>query len=356
MSTRQPISDPTRMACGSASLPARDTIPADRQRIYELRGLRFQHGDQFALQIDEFILLQNEKVAIVGPNGSGKTTLLRILAFLERCAAWTSFRYLGKDCAPGRGGSRNGLGFLKQNPYLFSGTVAQNLAYPLTLRRVGRRETRERVEAMLATVDLATRAQMSARRLSGGEQRRLALGRVLIAEPEILLLDEPMAHLDRHSQDIIARVLDANPPTLLFTTHDLRLAHRLATRVLNLNGGKLSENPPENVLAGLAQGNSMVTRGGLTIHLSGSIRRGPIKIALDPRNLVLSLAPLASSMRNQFRGRIVSVHDQRETVWLEIDCGDTFTAIITRESYRRMGLNLHTELFISFKAQAVEVL
>jgi len=330
--------------------------PGGKERIYEIRGLRFHHGTQFRLAVDELHLDAGEKLAIVGPNGSGKTTLLRILAFLERPAAAARFRYRGRDVPSRVAPPRRGLAFLRQQPCIFSGSTAQNVAYPLRLRRLPAVEIRPRVAAMLAVMDLEARAQTPARSLSGGEQRRLALARVLIGDPAVILLDEPTAHLDKRSREIVEQILAGSAAALLLTTHDLRLAHRLAQRVVHLDGGRVVARLPENVLAGQAAGDRLTTARGMTLLLGEAVPAGPLKVAIDPRNLVLSTAPLDSSMRNRLRGRVVALHERGSGILLEIDCGETLTAVITRESYRQMGLNLHSEVHVSFKAQAVEVL
>lgn len=326
--------------------------------LYELKDLTLVRSGRFTLEIADFTLETNEKVAVVGQNGAGKTTLLRLLAFLEKPSSWKKFAYMNREYAPGRM-DRNGLGFLKQQPYLFSGTVYQNTAYPLKLRGLARPELSERVRSMLETVDLLPLADAQARRLSGGEQKRLALGRVLIGQPKLLLLDEPTAHLDRRSRTIIERVLARTAATILLTTHDLHFAHRIAGRVLNLKAGRISPSLPENVLEGRREGDALVTAGGLRIHLPPEAApRGAatLTVMIDPRALVLSREPLSSSMRNRFRGQVCSVQGQGHNVWLEIDCGDRLMAIITRASYEKLGINLHRDVVVSFKAHAVEVL
>jgi len=333
--------------------------------IYDVKDLLFTRSERFTLSIDGFTLATGERVAIVGPNGSGKTTFLRLLAFLETATHCAHFRFRGEEIGARRQGTdrRRGLGFLKQQPHLFMGSVRQNLAYPLTLRRCPAAELRQRVDAMLELVDLAGHAETSVRRLSGGEQKRLALGRVLIGAPDVLLLDEPAAHLDLRSQRVIERVLLGSSASLVLASHDLRLAHRVAGRVLHLQAGRLAAGLPENILEGRRQGREMVTAGGLAIHLpaeaeNGGADRGDGRamVMIDPRNLVVSPEPLISSMRNHYRGRVCALHVQGDDVWVEIDCGERLTAIITRESYESLGLNLNRDVVVSFKSHAVEVL
>ncbi|MCK4414120.1 MAG: ATP-binding cassette domain-containing protein [Candidatus Eisenbacteria sp.] len=336
--------------------------PSPAPPLYRIRNLTLARGSDFRLTIDELEIHTGEKLAIVGHNGSGKTTLLRILARLATPASAQVFEH-PRDLRPG---------FLRQQPYLFHESVARNLAYPLRLRHLPRGAIAARVTAMLERLDLQALADRPAQQLSGGERKRLALGRVLIADPEILFLDEPDAHLDRHSSDVIARTLTDLPLTLVLTTHDLPFAHRIARRIVHLRDGRIIPGLPVNNLIAKVAGDVLKTQGGLEIHFgqadlhdqpqggqdprpAGEIDVAVTRIAIDPRNIVLSPEALDSSMRNQFRGRIASVRDHDGTVWLEVAvAGELLTAIISRASYERLAFNVNREVVVSFKAQAVE--
>ncbi len=327
-------------------------------KLYDLKDLAFERSARFSLQIDEFTLEPGEKVALVGQNGSGKTTFFRLLSFLEKPSSCSRFLYKEQPCT-GRV-DRSGLGFLQQQPYLFRGSVARNLAYPLKLRRLSSEEVSRRVKAMLETVELGHLAGAKARALSGGEQKRLALGRVLISEPDLLFLDEPTSHLDVQSRSVVEDVLKKTDSTLLLATHDLPSALRVTDRVLNMRAGRVFPGLPENILEGRLKGSAFETAGGLVIELPPAAALpsgdGPMTIMIDPRRLVLSLESLSSSLRNQFPGRVSSVREQGQNVWLKIDCGVRLTAIISRASYEEMGINLHRDVVVSFGANVVEVL
>ncbi len=328
-------------------------------KLYELKDLVFRRSARFTLHITDFSLERGERVAVVGPNGSGKTTLLRLLSFLEKPDSWARFLYKGNPYSPGKV-DRSGLGFLKQRPYLFNGSLAQNLAYPLKLRRLPPGDVVQRVEAMLGLIALDHLADQRAQDLSGGEQKRLAMGRVLIAGLDTLLLDEPIAHLDTRSRSVIEDVLRKSRETILLTTHDLHFAHRVADRVLNLNGGRISPCLPENIFEGQVDRGCLLTGNGLNIELPSDAthptRNGTLTVMVDPRKLVISLQPPASRLGNRFQGHVSSIREQGSNVWLEVDCGDRLTAIISRASYEEIGLNLHRDVVVSFEADAVEVL
>lgn len=234
-------------------------------KLYELSDLVLRRSARFALHISEFALERGEKVAVVGPNGSGKTTFLRLLSLLDKPDSFAVFSYLGHPHTEKI--DRNGMGVLQQQPYLFHGTVAQNLAYPLRLRGLASLDVNRRVETMLVTMELERLAGTRARELSGGEQKRLALGRVLIAEPDLLLLDEPTSHLDVRSQSVIEDVLRKTNKTILLATHNLPFALRVTDRVLHLRDGRVTSSLPENVFEGFREGDFVETGNGLRVEV-----------------------------------------------------------------------------------------
>lgn len=176
---------------------------------------------------------------ILGPNGAGKSVLLRLLHGL---LAPTAGRILW---AGGAGPIRGAMVF--QRPVLLRRSVAANIRYPLALAGVPRAARRARTEAALARVGLSALAARPARRLSGGEQQRLALARAAALAPEVLFLDEPSASLDpaatRQLEAIIAGIA-AEGTKIVMTTHDLGQARRLAGDVVFLHRGRVLDHRP----------------------------------------------------------------------------------------------------------------
>lgn len=338
--------------------------------MYEIRGLRFEYGgassapdQRFRLALEEFHLAAGEKLAVVGPNGSGKTTLLRILALLEKPKACERFLFKGQEVGGrNRAGkpegvpSRGAIGLLRQQPWIFRGTVAENLAYPLRMRGLRQAEVSARVHSMCERLHLAMQAPAGPRSLSGGEQKRVALGRVLIAEPEILLLDEPMAHLDRASQRIIAEILAETKTTAVFTTHDLHLALGLADRTLTLKDGGFSPEFLENVFRGRCENGTFVTRRGLKVWLPAGGPRDAASISIGPDAIRVVASIGSGGSPNAFSGKVTCIRSQGETVWIEVEAGETFTVVMSRASYDGIGLNLHREVTVDFPIDAVRLL
>jgi tungstate transport system ATP-binding protein len=175
---------------------------------------------------------------IVGPNGAGKTSLLRLCMGLAAPST-------GRISWGGRSNSALARrAILFQRPVMLRRTAAANVAYALAQAGTPRKQRAQRVAALLERVGLADLAQRPARRLSGGEQQRLALARALARDPEILLLDEPTANLDpaatRGVEEIVLMAAQAGIK-IVMASHDLGQVRRLAGEVIFLVRGALCE-------------------------------------------------------------------------------------------------------------------
>jgi tungstate transport system ATP-binding protein len=175
---------------------------------------------------------------IVGPNGAGKTTLLRLCMGLDAPSSGRVTWGGRADRTPAR------RAILFQRPVMLRRTAAANVAYALAQAGTPRKLRAQRVAALLERVGLSDLAQRPARRLSGGEQQRLALARALARDPEILLLDEPTANLDpaatRSVEEIVSTAAQSGIK-IVMASHDLGQVRRLAGDVVFLVRGALCE-------------------------------------------------------------------------------------------------------------------
>ncbi|MDA3146154.1 ABC transporter ATP-binding protein [Leucobacter sp. UCMA 4100] len=187
-------------------------------------------------------LAEGEVVAILGPSGCGKSTLLRAIAGLEPLAEGTVL-WGGEDLAR-IAPHRRGFGLMFQDGQLFSHlSVAENVAYGLRVKGMGRDDRAARVAEMLGLVGLADAAERPVTELSGGQQQRVALARSLAPSPKLLMLDEPLSALDRELREQLAgdlaTLLRQTRTTAILVTHDEAEATRIADRVLRMAGGEL---------------------------------------------------------------------------------------------------------------------
>ena len=166
----------------------------------EVRQVSKCFGDVLALKPTSFRIESGTFVTLLGPSGSGKTTLLKIIAGFEEPTTG-SVLIDGSDMTDTAPHRRN-VGFVFQQYALFPHlTVAQNIAYPLEMRRMARNAIRERVAETLNLVRLSGFSDRKPSELSGGQQQRVALARAIIFKPPVLLMDEPMAALDKRLRE-----------------------------------------------------------------------------------------------------------------------------------------------------------
>jgi tungstate transport system ATP-binding protein len=207
----------------------------------DVEGLGFSAGGVAILQDVALRLEAGAPTLVVGPNGAGKSVLLRLLHGLLAPSA-------GRMAWNGPAAEvRRRQAMVFQRPVLLRRSVAANAAYPLKLAGVPRAERAGRARDALALVGLAAFADRLARRLSGGEQQRLALARAATLHPEVLFLDEPCASLDpaatRAVEEVVAGIA-ARGTKIVMTTHDLGQARRLAGEVVFLHRGRVLEHAP----------------------------------------------------------------------------------------------------------------
>lgn len=196
----------------------------------------------FALQDVSLEVPAGEYAVLMGRTGSGKTCLVECICGLRAPTAgrvWLD----GVDVTRARPAER-GVGYVPQDGALFpTMTVAEQLAFPLLLRRRPRAAVRGRVLELAELLALGPLLGRRPRGLSGGERQRVALGRALAAEPRVLCLDEPLAALDEETREDVAGALAAARAhahaTVLHVTHSRAEAARLADRVFVLEGGRL---------------------------------------------------------------------------------------------------------------------
>jgi tungstate transport system ATP-binding protein len=221
--------------------PAADGEAAHTILPLTARGLAYEAGGKRLIDRLDLTLQPGGRMVVLGPNGAGKSLLLRLLhGLLAPQAGTIAFAGRPRDAAIQR---RQAMVF--QRPVLLRRSVAGNLSHALRSRGLARAERRCRLAQALAAADLATLADQPARRLSGGEQQRLAVARALSLGPDLLFLDEPTASLDPRSTLLIERLIDqahAAGTRIVLVTHDLGQARRLADEIVFLHRGRLLEH------------------------------------------------------------------------------------------------------------------
>ena len=212
--------------------------------LVALRDVSFAYRpDRPVLAQCSFSLARGERVGMIGRNGSGKTTLLAMVVGLLRPTAgqvevFGRVRSNERDFCEVR--ARAGLLFQDPDDQLFCPTVAEDVAFgPLNLGRP-RQDVRRIVADTLHSLGLAGYEERITYQLSGGEKRLVSLATVLAMQPEVLLLDEPTSGLDDQVAQRVTDILMGLPQAMVLVSHDRHFLGRAATRVLRLDGGRLS--------------------------------------------------------------------------------------------------------------------
>jgi len=187
------------------------------------RDVRKTYGPVVALEGASIEMREGEFLTLLGPSGSGKTTLLMAIAGLndpDRGEIW-----IDGQLATYEPPFKRGLGMVFQNYALFPHmTIAENIAFPLRMRKEDGATIRRKVEQVLETVQLPHVAERLPLELSGGQQQRIALARCFVYEPSIILMDEPLGALDKKLRDALQREIkhlhERLKITVLYVTHD----------------------------------------------------------------------------------------------------------------------------------------
>lgn len=339
-------------------------------------------GD-FSLKNINLEIEDGEFFVVLGPSGAGKTLLLEVIAgihFLELGKIF--FKY--KDITHLAPDKRN-IGFVFQDAALFPNKkVWKNIIYGAKLKnRMPHSEAVKKAEEFLSLFDIQHITYRYPPTLSGGEKQRAALARALIIEPDILLLDEPLASVDYNTllrlKKEIKRIHQKFKTTTIYVTHNRSEAMSLADRIGVMNDGRIIQvgTPDEifrkpnsefvakfigfdNIFEGRAE--YIEDKGLSEININGDIiyspdkLHGEVKVCIRPEDIVLSKEPLNSSMRNCIRGIVNSVDDLGTFFDVRIDIGTSIKVLITQNALIDLDITLGSEIYVNFKAVALRTI
>ncbi|UCE09009.1 MAG: ABC transporter ATP-binding protein [Candidatus Thorarchaeota archaeon] len=354
--------------------------------IIELVDLRAGYDGQLALKGVNLEIDQGEILSLIGPNGAGKTTLLKTIGGLISPSSG-SLVFRDTDITDtNREILRENATLVFQNPVHFGTTVYKNVAYGLRIRGVDESDVDKRVKETLELLGLSGFESRNARKLSGGEQRRVSLARAVAIDSSILLLDEPGADLDLESKRIVEETLRSlskdRGTTVVMATHDMFQAKTLASRIATVQDGqierigrastvfrlelesRIGDHPVLNRFRAQAvwiesdwtKGGHLRLRleGGLTLEATGH-RDGDVTIIIPPEDIIISRQAVLSSARNSLKGSVINIEASNSSVLLTVDVGIELVAQITEDSLKRLKIEKGDEVFVTFKASSVTV-
>lgn len=295
-------------------------------------------GDIIALRELDLEVYDGEFLVLVGPSGSGKSTALRLVAGLEEPTAGEI--YIGDRLVNNLAPKDRDVAMVFQSYALYPHmSVHDNLAHPLQLRRVPRAEIEERVRKVADLLSITNLLQRRPKELSGGERQRVALGRAIVRNPAVFLMDEPLSNLDvklrvRTRAELI-KLHERLRTTTIYVTHDQQEAMTLGDRIGVLNGGILQQlgrpdtlyNHPANLfVAGFIGSPSMNL-------LDAQLVSRDQKLFVEGRGFSFQIPPARASQIDRYADREVVLGIRPEHIFdrdevAEVPPGSSFTAQI----------------------------
>jgi putative spermidine/putrescine transport system ATP-binding protein len=293
-------------------------------------------GDRLAVASLDLTIQKREFITLLGPSGSGKTTTLMMLAGFE--APTSGEIFLSGQPVTRIPPHRRNIGVVFQNYALFPHmTVAENVAFPLSVRRRSKEEIKRRVERTLDLVRLAGYGNRRPAQLSGGQQQRIALARALVFDPDLVLMDEPLGALDRqlreHMQFEIKRLHDDLAVTVVYVTHDQSEALTMSDRIAVFKDGVVQQLATPADLYERPQNTFVAQFVGENNRLRGKVRslEGDV-CAVDVAGALVRAAPVGSPGVGS--ETILSIRPERIVIDpQEGSCPNCFEATVSEFAY-----------------------
>ena len=333
--------------------------------LYELKNLGKIYDHRTVLNLDRLCLKKDIILALLGPNGAGKTTLLEILAFIARPNSgdiWFDSEKVNFTSGKLRE-LRKKVVLVQQQPILFTTTVFKNVEFPLKIRKTPKAKRERIVEELLSLVGMGMFRHAIAHNLSGGETQRVAIARALACNPEIILMDEPTASVDVENQIIIEGIIREINRTkrisVIFTTHNMIQASRLADEIVFLYEGRVAQSIYENIFSGRIEvdekgSNTCVLQNGLMLRVP-SQKVGPIRISIDPGTILISQGGGDPSEDNTFKGMLTQLSNEQGRVRALVDVGIPLSVLIPKEKFKDLQLIVGEEVWLTCPAESIEV-
>ena len=269
-----------------------------------IKGVTKSFGKVTVLQEFNQKFEDGEFITLLGPSGCGKTTMLRLIAGFEKPSSGEI--YIGDKLVSSENEflppEKRGIGMVFQSyavwPHM---NVFDNIAYPLKIQKIAKNEIEERVSQVLKIVHLEQYKDRFPSELSGGQQQRVALGRALVAQPEILLLDEPLSNLDAKLREEmsyeITEITKKLKITVIHVTHDQIEAMTMSDRIVLINKGEVQQVAPPQEIYSKPKNMFVANFVGKVDFITGKVEES--KILLDNSNN--QTLPNTSS----FKGKVV---------------------------------------------------
>ena len=364
--------------------------PKKKKKGEAEKKTNLQITDEGVLAVDNFNLEIKDKefIVLVGPSGCGKSTTLRMVAGLEEISGGELYigGQLMNDVAP----KDRDIAMVFQNYALYPHmTVRENIAFPLKLRKVDKAEADQRVNQAAEILGITEYLDRKPKALSGGQRQRVAIGRAIVREPKVLLMDEPLSNLDAKLRNQmraeIIKLRQRINTTFIYVTHDQTEAMTLGDRIVIMKDGVIQQigtpqevfDHPANLFVagfiGMPQmnfydaeltqenGSYAVTLDGAKVVLSGEkqanlkknhVKPGPITLGVRPEHLLLS-----GSEDNAIRGTVDVSEMMGSAVHLHVSaCGrDTIMIVPTTEIESSAAFTIGSPIAFTFSGSTAHL-
>ena len=359
-------------------------------KILKITGLEKEFESKFKLNIDELYLERNKILSIIGPNGSGKSTLLKLIGLLEKPDKG-SIIFNGENISNGRVDRiriRKEMIIVFQEPAFFNTSVYNNILIGLKIRKIKVSEIRDKIDYFIQKLKIEKLLDRNVNNLSGGERQRVSLVRSLVLDPQLLLMDEPLANIDQQSREDLREdlfeILKNSGKSIIYVTHERNEALILSDDIAVLNEGRIEQfgkkeeifkKPVNEFTAKFVGVETLIpgvvnkckenicnvkigSNGGRAFVSAKALPGSKVELAIRPEAVILysiNLKPQESSAMNLFTGRITEIKDIGISKKVVIDCGFDLISFVTQNSVDRLGLAIGKKIYAGVKASSIHM-
>jgi molybdopterin-binding protein len=347
--------------------------------MIEVKNLCVDLGE-FVLRDITLDIEENEYFIILGPTGAGKTVLLESIAGLYPIKSGEIW-LRGKEVTRVEPEKRK-IGIVYQDHVLFPHfSVKDNIIFGLRMHKTKADEIASRLDWVAELLGISYLLHRRPDTLSGGEKQKVALGRVIVTQPELLLVDEPLSALDPETRESVRQELrqlhKALGITILHVTHDFEEAIALGNRIAVIGEGRLVQvgtaeeifrHPNSEFVARFTMTRNIFlgnvekkSNGDTAFKVDGAEfiiaagTDGIRHVSIRPEDILISSEPIHSSARNCFLGTITHIVDKGSTLYITVNIPPELSCLVTRHSYEEMELNEGKKVYLTFKASAIHL-